>query len=81
MPVETEVIEEVENIATTETIQTVVNGTAADGEQWKEVADVFSHTASGIVSGANRSRLNEMGFTIGLAKHRRADFGDKLALD
>ena len=48
MSVETEVTEDVENIATTETIQTVVNGSAADGEQWKEVADVFSHTASGI---------------------------------
>ena len=48
MSVETEVIEEVENTATNHTIQTVVNGTASDGEQWKEVADVFSHTASGL---------------------------------
>jgi hypothetical protein len=48
MSVETEVLEEVENTSTTETIQTVVNGTAADGAQWKEVADVFSYTASGL---------------------------------
>ena len=48
MSVETEVLEEVENTTTTETIQTVVNGTSADGAQWKEVADVFSYTASGL---------------------------------
>ena len=48
MSVETEVLEEVENTTTIETLQTVVNGTSADGEQWKEVADVFSFTASGL---------------------------------
>jgi hypothetical protein len=47
MPAKTEVIE-VENVATTQTLQTVVNGTAINGEQWKEVADVFSYTSSGL---------------------------------
>ena len=48
MPVETAVFEEVENTATTETLQTVVDGTAVDGEQWNEVADVFSITSTGL---------------------------------
>jgi hypothetical protein len=48
MSVQTEVLEEVENTVTAESIQTVVNGTSAEGESWKEVADVFSFTASGV---------------------------------
>jgi hypothetical protein len=48
MSVQTEVLEEVENTVTTESIQTIVNGTSADGESWKEVADVFSRTTSGV---------------------------------
>lgn len=48
MSAETEVLEEVEKTSTTETIRTVVNGIAAEREQWSEVADVFSFTASGL---------------------------------
>jgi hypothetical protein len=48
MSAQTEVLEEVENTVTTESIYTVVNGTDADGESWKDVADVFSFTTSGV---------------------------------
>ena len=48
MPGKTEVIEQVENVVTTQTLQTVVNGTAVNGEEWTDVADVFSYTSSGL---------------------------------
>src|SRR5687768_1415594 len=43
-----EVIEEVKDTETVQSLNTVVNGTGADGKQWKEAAEVFSFTSSGI---------------------------------
>jgi hypothetical protein len=48
MSAKTEVLEEVENTVTTQSMHTVVNGTDSDGEPWKEVADLFSYTSSGV---------------------------------
>ena len=64
MSVETEVIEEVENTTTTQLLQTVVSGIGADNEQWKEVADIFSYTASGM--GFYMPRDCEVGHLISL---------------
>src|SRR5215218_6036910 len=43
-----EVIEEVKDTETVQSLSTLVNGTGPDGKQWKEVAQVFSFTSSGL---------------------------------
>ena len=48
MSVETEVSKEVENTVITQSLKTVVKGADADGEEWEEAAELFSHTSSGV---------------------------------
>lgn len=63
MEVESKVTEEVKE-ADAASLYTVVNGLDAEGESWKEVADVFSYTSSGV--GFHMPRSCNVGTLISL---------------